>query len=551
MMKNSVPALLALSFIAACGDGPTNTPPRVGVLEVRVATSGERVDADGYQVQVDGGTPLTVQATSVTSLSEMAEGSHTVDLSGIAPNCTPRGGPNQNVNVAARATATVSFQVDCVASGTIRVATTTVGLAPDGDGYLVRVGNESTKQVATNGTASFESVPVGNQTVTLTGLAQNCVAQSENPRTVMVGDGSVTDVTFQVRCPGLGTVRVGVTSTGSDLDVDGYAVQLDAGAPVTVPQTGAHSFSNVAEGTRTIHLSGVAANCMVAGGPSRSVVVAEGADLEVAFNVRCYGTLAFDFEGEIYTVTGAGSDLRRLTNNAWADGQPAWSADGTKIAFTSNRSGTYDLWVMNADGSNPVRLFGGTGVNDGPDWSPDGTRIVFTRGSSVSGTRSVWLMNADGSGAVALTGQDQGYQHPQWSPDGSVILFNGVFTTGLFSIRPDGTAMRRVTTVSEFYPSWSPDGRRVAVQSFRAGGLSDIWVIDADGTNPVRLTTDPEVDGEPDWSPDGATIAFTSKRLTGRLEVFVMDADGQNQRRVVQMGGSTNTSGVAWKPLRR
>ena len=104
----------------------------------------------------------------------------------------------------------------------------------------------------------------------------------------------------------------------------------------------------------------------------------------------------------------------------------------------------------------------------------------------------------------------------------------------------DGGNQQRLTEnlFDDWYPSWSPDGKRIAFSSDRQGdfGSFEIYVMDTDGGNQRRLTNDPQYDGSPSWSPDGKRIIFVSER-DGNYEIYVMDADGDNQRNLTKHGG--------------
>ena len=133
------------------------------------------------------------------------------------------------------------------------------------------------------------------------------------------------------------------------------------------------------------------------------------------------GRIAFvsgrDRNYEIYTMNPDGSDQTRLTSNVTGqpDEYPAWSPDGTKIAWASSPAGDFDIWVMNADGTNKTRLTHSAGLDAGPTWSPDGSRIAFT--SQRTGEEEIWVMNADGSNQTRLT-YESGFPDfsPAWSP---------------------------------------------------------------------------------------------------------------------------------------
>jgi PKD repeat protein len=157
-----------------------------------------------------------------------------------------------------------------------------------------------------------------------------------------------------------------------------------------------------------------------------------------------------------------GSGQTRLTANAAWDGTPAWSPDGTRIAFASDRDGDSDIYLMNADGTAQTSLIAAAewGSEIEPAWSPDGSRIAFT--SDRDGNAEVYVMNADGTGQTRRTA----------SPGA------------------DGA------------PAWSPDGSRIAFESDRDDNV-DIHVMNADGSGRVRLTTDAAYDGTPAWHGAG------------------------------------------------
>ena len=126
-----------------------------------------------------------------------------------------------------------------------------------------------------------------------------------------------------------------------------------------------------------------------------------------------------------------GSNQTRLTNNTAFEFDPAWSPDGTKIAFTStcdfpgltgNINNGFEIYSMGADGSNPIRLTNNSTSDGGPSWSPDGTRIAFT--TQRDGLPLVYVMNANGSNQVNITQSTTlDSSDPEWSPDGTTIAF--------------------------------------------------------------------------------------------------------------------------------
>jgi TolB protein len=259
-----------------------------------------------------------------------------------------------------------------------------------------------------------------------------------------------------------------------------------------------------------------------------------------------------DGEYAIYALSGG--DERRLTEAEidpstpqalFFQTEPAWSADGSTIAFASKRSGTFDLYAMGADGSGTRRLTS-TKEDDGqPSWSPDGRRIVFVRGAS----GRLFVMAADGSGAHRLTDEEAEEGEPAWSPDGRWIVYvrkaPGSSTRELWLVRPDGSGKRRLTSMNAVAlgPAWSPDTRQVVFSSNVDQAQFDIYIVDlARPGGDVRLLTSTRTDSfEPAWSPDGATIAYSEE---GALHA--VDLAGGEPRRLTDP--ANNDSSPAWSP---
>src|SRR6266508_3233051 len=158
----------------------------------------------------------------------------------------------------------------------------------------------------------------------------------------------------------------------------------------------------------------------------------------------------------IFVMSAAdGTGVTRLTNDAADDAQPAWSPDGTKIAFATNRAGNDEIYVMEADGTNPVNLTNAAGTDLGPAWSPDGTKIAFY--SDRDGDFAIYVMNADGTGRVKLTTSTVPDELPSWSPDGRYLLFDS--DADLYFINADGSTDPQQLTrgdATDFMPHWRP-----------------------------------------------------------------------------------------------
>ncbi|TME07386.1 MAG: hypothetical protein E6I71_01005 [Chloroflexi bacterium] len=221
---------------------------------------------------------------------------------------------------------------------------------------------------------------------------------------------------------------------------------------------------------------------------------------------------------DIYVMNVDGSrvaELIRPTGTFFGRADPAWSRDGTRIA-AAEKVGRCDnprtcrfifyhrIAVMNADGSGSVVVTAGYGRGEidsdrEPAWSPDGTRIAFRRSGEI------FVMSADGAGVTNLTNNNSAYDaSPAWSPDGTKIAFRsnrtGVFD--LYVMNADGTGVTALTadSATEGRPAWSPDGTKIAFASDRDGNY-EIYAMNADGSGVVRLTNNPAFDGMPAWTP--------------------------------------------------
>jgi TolB protein len=234
-----------------------------------------------------------------------------------------------------------------------------------------------------------------------------------------------------------------------------------------------------------------------------------------------------------------GSNLQRLTYDSSSEKCPAISPDGTRIAFSSNRHGTYDLFVMDLEGGNVQRLTDSAEDELMPEWAPDGSKIAFYRGPA-GGLGHIFVMSADGTNVQQITAGPWSDERPDWSPDGTRILFASSRGTyfEIYSVKPDGSDVRRITSGAwdKLFPDGSPDGARIAYVAYDfALNVASVHVVNADGSRDTALTNRAGIDQDPQWSPDGTRIVFPSNR-DGGLELYTMKADGTDLQRVTWTG---------------
>jgi Tol biopolymer transport system component len=269
--------------------------------------------------------------------------------------------------------------------------------------------------------------------------------------------------------------------------------------------------------------------------------------------------IAFTRNQDVYAIREDGTGLVNLTDHPAVDNQPAWSPDGSKLAFRSNRDGDPEIYVMAADGSGITRLTFHAGLDGEPAWSPDGNKIAFRRSeffgdfvgpghptpSSQPAPSEIWVMNADGSDAASLTRNPEVRDgHPSWSPDGAWIAFERTNAasnrTDIWVVGADGSPVRDITpwganvqTVTtplipdiDAEPAWSPDGGTILFRAIRDFFGYDLWTVTPDGKNLTELIERLGPQITPAWSPDGSKIIFANFGPGLGLQVINRDGSG-------------------------
>jgi hypothetical protein len=445
--------------------------------------------------------------------------------------------------------------------GSIRVIVRTSGGDVDVNGYLLTVTGTTVQwTVGTQETVTVGSVAAGTHTVTLGNVAANCAVTGDVARSVAVESGRTTDVTFEVVCVATGVI-ITTRTTGVD-NPNNYGVVVDDHQPFPVPANGSVTLSRLPPGSYRISLAIPGTHCTVADRGQASVDVVAGRLTPVQFDVSCVAptraekiafavdTLIRGTRGNwigVMNPDGSGGTLYARGNS------PAWSADRTRIIFSDATCRPIDYYdvTISCDGRLEIvdpetenlstidEAFGGFD----PAWSPTNDAIAYLSCCDVAnqaGQLLVLPLDRPGARQLAIPGVAT-IRDPAWAPDGRRLAFACVVAQVLSLpdanwdiciVNRDGTDFVRLTSegTRDTHPAWSPDGRRIA---FSRDG--DIAITTFGELGLTRLTTG----FDPAWSPDGTRLVFAEGD-----GLFTINADGTNRQRLA----TGYYSAPAWRP---
>ena len=247
---------------------------------------------------------------------------------------------------------------------------------------------------------------------------------------------------------------------------------------------------------------------------------------------------------EIYIMNPDGTGQKNLTRHKASDVQPTWSPTGKHILFVSNRDGRPDLYLMDADGTNVEKVFKNLKLRTAPAWSPDGKQISYCRADPV---RELYIASLDQKEEkqVAPLGKYDGYS--SWSPDGRKIAFGGpsrhrnidsrIYIFNLETRRKEMLFADEILT-SMKNPSWSPSNDKIAFSWFR-GNTSAIYVMESNGNNPERVVDPPPgfAAAHPEWSPDGSELVYEQyKQQNNDRHIYITNVDKREPEKLTRKG---------------
>ena len=249
---------------------------------------------------------------------------------------------------------------------------------------------------------------------------------------------------------------------------------------------------------------------------------------------------------EVYLMDWDGANVDKVTNHKSIAISPNWSPDGKKIAYTAyvarSKKGmrNADMFLYDIPTGKASLMSYRQGINSGANFDPDNQHLYLTVSQGTS--PDIYKMSFDGTLVNKITNGPNGAMNvePAISPDGKRIAFSSdrVGRPMIYVMNADGSAPKRVTFAGVFNssPSWSPDGKKIAFAG-QSEDHFDIFVMNADGSDMIRLTSAKKPNGksasneDPSFSPDGRFVMFTSNR-TGKNQIYISTVEGTEERRV-------------------
>lgn len=261
------------------------------------------------------------------------------------------------------------------------------------------------------------------------------------------------------------------------------------------------------------------------------------------YNTHIYFTSNRSGSKEIWGMDGDGGNQRQITRFNNISKFPALAPDGTKVAFTSWAKGRPAIFIFSVDPVRDLRFYNqSASVNESPSFTPDGKQIVYASSAGTERCCRIFFANLDGSGYRPISSSNAIEVEPKVNPKTGNDI---VFVSGrsgpqqIYRMNVDGADVERLTPGNgeASNPSWHPNGQLIAfawTQGYATGAFN-IFTMDTVSRNYDQLTHGEGKNENPSWSPDGTHIVFASTR-NGRSQIFTMTADGKNVRQLTSAG---------------
>jgi TolB protein len=250
-------------------------------------------------------------------------------------------------------------------------------------------------------------------------------------------------------------------------------------------------------------------------------------DIDSTGTMLVYASTRHREKSDLYVKAVKGMALRQLTDDPANEVMPTFSPDGSRVAFASDRSGNWDIYIMDTAGGQPVQITRDATDDFYPSFSRDGQKLVYSTFGTQSGQWEMVIVNLNNPATKRYIGHGL---FPVWSPTQDKIVFQrsrqrgtrwfSIWTIDMVNSEPMyPTEIAASSNAAAITPDWSPDGKQIVfctVIDPDADGSdgplqADLWLVNTDGTNRVRLTMGQFANIQPNWAGDG-TIFFTSDR---------------------------------------
>lgn len=503
-----------------------------GSFEVITNTSPEN---SGYSfvLLINGTDEYDIAANDTLTFNNQQYGSYTIKLNEIPDNCTLEGENPQLAQIENEEKVITTFDLTCHITGSLEVYTNTSTINSK-EIYSLSLDGEQF-EIGANDRLLFENLEPGNHQVELNNFPSNCSIRGKNPREITVTTEYPVDLSFGLFCQTIFDYKWIYSSVGF------YGNHIG----VLYPDGRDESLSPVYE-----YVSSASAS------PDKAKLAFAGSSTE-----------HINWGPELFLMNIDGNNLVQLTH------QPddpevegfSWSPNGQKLAFTGKVNNTKpNIYTVNTDGSDLTQITDGENTYDYPPiWSSDRKKLIFKRREGES--NDIYIMNTDGSELRNITNTPNIREGgPSLTSDGSKIRYSvnedGMYK--LYTSNLDGSDKKlifQMQTDDILSFSWSPDRTKILYSQIFYGHDddipldevdwgTDIYVMNADGSNPVQLTHTNKIgfiNRVGKWSPDGKYIIFTQEPwYTDAIIIYTMNSDGTEINRIGYDGYFLN-----WLPL--